>query len=274
MPGRGTTDPIFILRQLQEKYLQKKKSIYFAFVDLEKAFDHVSRRILCWAMRKLRIDEWIIQIVQSMHDNGHSKVRITSSYSNPINVLVGVHQGSVLNPSLFIIVMKALSRDFRTGWPWELLYANDLVIVAESLGELKIRLKNWKYGLEEKGFKINVGKTQVVCSGHDVSKSKIASVKFPCGVCMKDVEANSILCLSCRNWVHKLCSGINASSRNCEDFICKTYPTITGAVDPYPASITIDREEFEVGSKFSYLGDVIGQAGGCNDAVNACIESA
>ena len=45
MPGRGTTDVIFILRQLQEKYLRKKKNIYFAFVDLEKAFNRVPSRI-------------------------------------------------------------------------------------------------------------------------------------------------------------------------------------------------------------------------------------
>ena len=36
MPGRGTTDAIFILRQLQEKHLAKKKKLYFAFVDFEK----------------------------------------------------------------------------------------------------------------------------------------------------------------------------------------------------------------------------------------------
>ena len=193
-----------------------------------------------------------------MYDNAHLKVRVTSSYSNPINVLLGVHQGSVLSPPLFIIVMEALSREFRTGCPWELLCPNDLAIVAESLGELKVRLKNWKYGLEEKGLKVNAGKTQVLCSRHVVSKSKIASVKFPFGVCMKGLETNSILCLSCGNWVHKLCSGIKTSLRNCEDFICKT-----GAVDPFPACITIERDEFEVGSEFCYLGDVIGQAGGC-----------
>ena len=72
MPGRGTTDAIFILRQLQEKYLQKKKNIYFAFVDLEKAFDRAPRRILWWVMRKLRIDECIIQIVKSVSENAHS----------------------------------------------------------------------------------------------------------------------------------------------------------------------------------------------------------
>ena len=41
MPGRGITDAIFVLRQLQEKFLQKKNNICLAFVDLEKAFDRV-----------------------------------------------------------------------------------------------------------------------------------------------------------------------------------------------------------------------------------------
>ena len=52
--------------------------------------------------------------------------------------------------------MEALSHDFRTGCPWELLYANDLVIVAESLGELKARLKNWKGRPKEKGLKVSL----------------------------------------------------------------------------------------------------------------------
>ena len=98
MPGRGTTDAIFILRQLQEKHLQKKKNMYCAFVDLEKAFDHVPHKILWWAMQKLKIDEWLIQVVKSMYDDAQSKVRIANSYSNPVNVSVGVHQGSVLSP--------------------------------------------------------------------------------------------------------------------------------------------------------------------------------
>ena len=38
VPGRGTTDAIFLFRQLQEKYLGKRKNLYLAFVDLEKAF--------------------------------------------------------------------------------------------------------------------------------------------------------------------------------------------------------------------------------------------
>ena len=57
MPGRSSTDAIYILRQMQEKHLVRKKKIYFTFVDLEKAFDCVPCSTLWWAMRKLEIDE-------------------------------------------------------------------------------------------------------------------------------------------------------------------------------------------------------------------------
>ena len=79
------------------------------------------------------------------------------------------------------------------GCPWELLYADDLVIIAETLEELEQKLRNRKKGLEEKGLKVNVPKTKVIHSRHDAPKTKVQSVKFPCGVCYKGVGANSIL---------------------------------------------------------------------------------
>ena len=57
------TDTIFILRQMQERHLAKKLVLYFAFVDLEKAFDRVPLKVIWWAMKKLGVDEWIIKVV-------------------------------------------------------------------------------------------------------------------------------------------------------------------------------------------------------------------
>ena len=73
-----------------------------AFVDLEKAFDRVPRKVIWWALRKLGVDEWIVRLVQGMYSNARSCVRVGEEYSK-----VGVHQGSVLSRLLFIIVLEA-----------------------------------------------------------------------------------------------------------------------------------------------------------------------
>ena len=74
-------------------------------------------------------------------------------------------QGSVLSPLLLVVVMEALTQDVREGLPWELLYADDLVLMAESIEELKGKVLRWKECMEAKGLKMNVGKTKVMVSG-------------------------------------------------------------------------------------------------------------
>ena len=143
MSGRGTTDAIFIVCQLQEKHLAANKPLYMAFVVLEKVFYHVPRDVIWWAMRKLSIDEWMVRLVQSMYKDVRSRVRVDNGYSEEFGVGVGVHQGSVLSLLLFIIVLEALSREFCTGCPWELLYAEDLMISAGSKEELLVKVKTW-----------------------------------------------------------------------------------------------------------------------------------
>ena len=50
MPGLGTTDAIFILRQLQEEHLPKNRKLCFAFIDLEKAFNRIPRVVIWWTI--------------------------------------------------------------------------------------------------------------------------------------------------------------------------------------------------------------------------------
>ena len=73
MPGEGTTDAIFTVRQMQEKYGCKGKKLYFAFVDLEKAFDRVPREVTRWALRKAGVDKWL---VKAMYEGAQTVVEM------------------------------------------------------------------------------------------------------------------------------------------------------------------------------------------------------
>ena len=100
VPGRGTTDAIFVVRQLQEKYLAVNKRLYMTFVDLEKAFDRVPQKVIWWALRKLGVEKWIVPLVQGIYAHAPSRVRVGKGFSQEFEVNVRVHQGSVLSPLL------------------------------------------------------------------------------------------------------------------------------------------------------------------------------
>ena len=96
----STTDAIFIVRQMQEKFLEKKKELWMAFIDLEKAFDRVPREVVWWALRKRGVDEWLINVIKSMYEGATTTVKFKEGESAEFEVKVGVHQGSVLSPLL------------------------------------------------------------------------------------------------------------------------------------------------------------------------------
>ena len=81
IPGRGITDAIFVVKQLQMKYLAANKTLYMAFVDLEKVFDRAPRKVIWWALRKLGVEEWIVRLVPGMYANAWSYVRFGEGYS-------------------------------------------------------------------------------------------------------------------------------------------------------------------------------------------------
>ena len=85
--------------------------------------------------------------------------------SNGFEVKVAMHQGSALSPLLFGIVTEALSREFRVVLPLELLYTDEVVVIAETEDDLIKRLNEWKDNTENRGMRVNMNKTKVMISG-------------------------------------------------------------------------------------------------------------
>jgi len=197
MKDKGTTDAIFIVRQMQENFRVKGKKFYFGFVDLEKAFDRVPKVIRC-AVRNLGVEDCLVSAVMSMYTGAKTVVSTFYGTSNGFEVKVSMHQGLALSPLLFMIVVEALSREFKVVLPWELLYADDLVVTAETEDDLIKRLNEWKDFMENSGMRVNMNNTRVMITA-ERQKVMQKAVRWPCGVCGRGVGNNSMQCTNCHS---------------------------------------------------------------------------
>jgi len=104
-------------------------------------------------------------------------VRTVYGNSKGFEEKVGMHQGSALSSLLFVIVMEATSREFRVALPWELLYADDLAVIAETEEELinSIQCTSCQKWVHKK------------CTGIKGSMSKVAK-SFICRGCLNLVK--------------------------------------------------------------------------------------
>ena len=98
MPGRSTTDAIFCLRMLLEKWTEGQKAVHCAFIDLEKAYDRVPREELWKCLRLAETSECYIRIIQDMYDGATTTVRSAAGLTEEFKVGVGLHQGSAFSP--------------------------------------------------------------------------------------------------------------------------------------------------------------------------------
>ena len=74
IPVMSTTEPVFALRQLQEKCREMNKYLHMFFGDIENAFDRISRDQIWWCLRKKGVPEEYVQIVQDMYRSSKTQV--------------------------------------------------------------------------------------------------------------------------------------------------------------------------------------------------------
>ena len=163
----------------------------------------------------MNIDNWLVRQVRSLCEGAMTGVSVDSELSEELEVEMGMHQGSVLSPFLFAVVVDVLTKFTREGILSELLYADDFVLMSETLKGLRNRFLKWKEDCESKDLKVSLVRTKVMVSGaytqDGMSKSKVDL----CWSCSLSVKANTVLSVQCVNWIHGRCARVKMVTPKC-----------------------------------------------------------
>ena len=135
------------------------------FVDLEKAYDRVPREKLWECLRLAKTSEYYVRVVMDMYDGARTGVKSSAGLTEEFEVGVGLHQGSALSPFLFAIVMDKLTEEIRTESPWDMMFADDIMLCREDRRQLQDVLEVWRNALEKRGLKVSRSKTEYMQAG-------------------------------------------------------------------------------------------------------------
>ena len=174
-PGKSTTDRILALRVLVERRLAFQRGLLAAYVDLKKAFDSVHRESL-WEILRIRgVPAKIIDLLTGLYSGTDSAVKCGGGVSDLFPVEAGVRQGCVLAPSLFNTCMdwilgKAVDQSLCGASVGntkitDLVFADDAVILAESLDVLAMALEVLHEEAKPLGLRVSWTKTKVQAFG-------------------------------------------------------------------------------------------------------------
>ena len=175
--GKGCVDQIFVLRNIVEKYLEKGKKVYAAFMDLEKAYDRVDREGIWRVLRIYGVDGELLRAVKSLYEGARAAVRVEDELSEFFSLNVGLKQGCVMSPWLFNLYMDGVVREIqgravdvgvtlrRDGRVWKLpvlLFADDTVLLSEDEWELQGLVREFGSVCKKRNLKVNANKSKVM----------------------------------------------------------------------------------------------------------------
>ncbi|XP_047533375.1 uncharacterized protein LOC125068313 [Vanessa atalanta] len=169
--GYSTVDHIHIVRQIVQKTEEYNQPLCMAFVDYEKAFDSIETWAVLDSLQRCHIDWRYIEVLRCLYNAATMTVHIQDCKTKAIQLRRGVRQGDVISPKLFT---NALEDVFKTlDWTGygvnvngecisHLRFADDIVIIAESLEQLTEMLRSLSDSSRRVGLGMNLDKTKVM----------------------------------------------------------------------------------------------------------------
>ena len=174
--GRGTRDQIANIHWIIQKARECQKNIYFYFIDYAKVFDYMDHNKIWKILKEMGIPDHLTCLLRNLYAGQEATVRTGHGTTDWFQIGKGVPQSCILSPCLFNLYAEYIMRNAGleeaqagikiTGRNiYNLRYANDTTLMAESEEELKSLLIKVKEVSEKAGLKLNIQKTKIMTSG-------------------------------------------------------------------------------------------------------------
>ena len=169
--NRSCLDHIFVLSSILRSRLVEKKSTFACFVDFSKAFDFVNRKLLMVALKNIGIQGNFLSIYESMYSKTEATVRLNDNMTKWFTTEAGVRQGQNDSPTAFAIFINSLAitlKNLNLGIKYGnivitiLLYADDIIILAETEESLQVMLNELAAWCTKWRMLINSEKSQII----------------------------------------------------------------------------------------------------------------
>ena len=180
------------------------KDLFACFVDLEKAYDRVPRDKLWKVLQEYDVDGQLLRTIKSFYCRLEVCVRVNGKQSKPFHVGVGLRQGCVLSPLLFIVYMNWIDKcsqadkcaTIGNGKIRRMQFADDLVPLSSTESGLQRALNSFADACNTAGMKISTAKTEVL----HLSRNPDQCVLQMNGATLKQVEKFKYLGVCIYEW--------------------------------------------------------------------------
>lgn len=169
--GYGTIDHIHTVRQVIQKTKEYNQPLCMAFVDYEKAFDSVETWSVLEALQRCQVDWRYIEVLRCLYDAANMSVVLQNGQTEPVLLRRGVRQGDVISPKLFSAALqdmfgtlnwKRRGININGEYISHLRFADDIVILAETLQDLQEMVSSLAESSKHIGLRMNLDKTKIM----------------------------------------------------------------------------------------------------------------
>jgi hypothetical protein len=108
LPGKSTQEPIKLLNMIMEDATENNKELWLLFQDLSKAYDRVDLTFLRKALDRIKVPTPFSKIIINLFTNRKNSVFTEYGNTDLYNIKIGIDQGEVISPLLWIIYYDPL----------------------------------------------------------------------------------------------------------------------------------------------------------------------